>query len=106
LAGQQDLDATVEKFAGGGIMWAYRLRLKPGAATIQSCGKHSGVIEDDKVVWAQEFGKVAKLEVPTVAGGAIKVQHARGGAIRQGFLGDQVVGEMEVEVGNQHAFRL
>jgi hypothetical protein len=34
------------------------------------------------------------------------VQHPRCGAIRKGFLRDQVVGKTVVEVGNLHPVRL
>jgi hypothetical protein len=34
------------------------------------------------------------------------MQHTGGVAGREGFLGDEVIGKMEVEVGNQHGFRL
>ena len=41
-----------------------------------------------------------------VAAGALQVQHAGAVAGGEGFLGDEFAGKQEVEVRNQHAFRL
>jgi hypothetical protein len=44
--------------------------------------------------------------VGKMAAGSLQVQHAGGIAGSEGILGDEFVGKMEVEVRNQHGFRL
>ena len=45
--------------------------------------------------------------VPTgKSGPALQVQHAGGVALGRGFLRDQLVGKIEVEVGEQHGRRV
>ena len=46
--------------------------------------------------------KIAKEAVFPLAGGAIDDEHPRPGAVGQGFLGDEIVGEMVVEIGKKH----
>ena len=45
-------------------------------------------------------------KVGIVAAGSLQVQHTGSIAGGEGILSDEFVGKMEVEVGNQHGFRL
>ena len=69
-------------------------------------GKDAGVVEDHQIAGPQEFGKVAEQAIGIVAAASLQVQHAGAVACGEGVLGDEFVGKMEVEVGNQHEFRL
>lgn len=106
LAGKQDLDASVKIAAGGGVAAADGLRAETSAAPVEAGGKDAGVIENDNIVGAEEIGQIAKMAVMELAGIAMQVQHA--GTVASGgrFLGDELFGKMEVEIGNQHGLRL
>ena len=82
------------------------LRFDAGAAAIQPGGKHSSVVEDQQVRASQEIWEIDKLAIREAATRFFHVQHPRCGAIRKGFLRDQVVGKTVVEVGNLHPVRL
>lgn len=47
--------------------------------------------------------EVAKVVVVDCAGGAVDDHHARGGAVSKRLLGDEVIGELVVEIGSLHA---
>jgi len=96
----------VEKIAGRGIMRADWLSAGSLAAAIEARGKDAGVIEDEEIAGLKQVREVAELAVGIVAAGPVEVQHAGGIANCGGFLGDEFIGKMEVEVGNQHGVRL
>jgi len=96
----------VEEIAGCGIARTDRLSANALAAAVEPGGEDAGVVKDYEIAGLQQVRKVAELAVNPVAGGALHVQHAGGVAGRERFLGDEVIGQMEVEVGNQHGFRL
>ncbi len=106
LASEQDLDASVKKIAGGGVAAADGLGAKAGAVSVETGGKDASVVENYNIVRTEEIGKVAELAVLIRAGGAFEVQHAGTVARGERLLGDEVFGEMEVEIGNQHGLRL
>jgi hypothetical protein len=76
--------------------------LDAGAAAIQPGGKHSSVVEDQEIRGSQEIWEIEKVAIREAATRFLHVQHPRCRAIRKGFLRDQVVGKMVVEVGNLH----
>jgi len=84
------------------ILRAYRLSAGSSAASIQPCGKHAGVIEDQQVVGPQHFREFAELAVGETSRIPRDMHHAGGVPVGQRFLGDEFVGKLEVEIGNQH----
>ena len=106
LAGEQDFDAAVEKLAGSRVMRAERLGMEAGAAGVESRGKDSGVVEDDEIVGTQKIGKITKLAVGQCFVSRPNLQQTRGATVGEGLLGDEFFGEIVVEIGDQHAFRL
>jgi hypothetical protein len=106
LAGQQNLDAAVEEVAGRRIVRADRLSAGAFTATIEPGGKNAGVVEDYEIAGPQQVRKVAEQGIGIAAGGALQVQHARTVTGGEGFLGDEFVGKVEMEIGNQHGVRL
>jgi hypothetical protein len=106
LAGEQNFDAAVEKIAGRGILRAERLSAGALAAAIQASGKDASVIEDEQIAGLKQAGEVPKLAIGILAAGSLEVEHAGGIANGGGFLGDEFLGKMEVEVGNLHGVRL
>ena len=63
LPGQQDLDASVQKIARGGILRAERLRFESSTAAIQPRGKDLGVVEDYEIAGTKQVRKFAKPAV-------------------------------------------
>ena len=106
LAGQQNFDAAVKEIAGRGIARADGLSAGAFAAAIEPRGKDAGVVEDHQVAGLQQFREVAEHDGRTLAAGSLQVQHAGAVAGGEGLLGNEVVGKMEIEVGNQHGVRL
>jgi hypothetical protein len=102
LAGQENLDAAAEEIACRRIGRADRVSAGAFAAAIQPRRKDAGVVENEQVAALQELREVAEQAVGTAAGGSLQVEHAGTIASGEGFLGNEVVGKMEVEVGNQH----
>ena len=76
------------------------------AAAVEAGGKDAGVVKDDKVAGLQQVREVAEPAVRPLPGGALHMQHAGGVAGSERFLSNEVAGKMEVEVRNQHGFRL
>jgi hypothetical protein len=106
LAGQENLDAAAEEIACRRIVRAERVSAGALAAAIEPGWKDAGVVENEQVAALQELREMAEQAVGTAAGGSLQVEHAGTIASGKGFLGNEVVGKMEVEVGNQHAARL
>ena len=73
--------------------------MQPGSCGVEACGDDAAVVEDKEVVGAQDFGQIAKKIVLVGSGGAIEDEHAAGTANRRWGLGNQLFGEVEIEVG-------
>src|SRR5208283_1386601 len=71
-------------------------------ASVEAGRKDARIVEDDEIGGAQQAGEVAKVRVAEAGGGAVDVQQARGGAVGERGAGDQLVGQVVVEVGDQH----
>ena len=65
----------------------------------EASGDDFGIVEDEEVFGSDVVGKVAELLVFDQAGVAMDDEHAGGGAIFQGVGGDELRGEVIVEVG-------
>lgn len=96
----------MEEVARGRIVRADRLGARALAAAVETRWKDASVVEDDEIAGTQEVGEVMEQAVGKMAAGSLQVQHAGGIAGSEGILGDEFVGKMEVEVRNQHGFRL
>jgi hypothetical protein len=101
LAGQQNLNATVEEIPGCRILRADRLSADAFAAAIEAGRKNASVIENQHIAGPQQVRKLEE-EAISMAAGSLEVKHAGAVAGGEGLLGNQVFGETEVEVGNQH----
>jgi len=106
LPGEQNLDAAAQKIAGCGIVRAEGLSAGALAATIEPGGKDAGVVEDHEIAGPQQIGEVAEQAIGIVAAGALQVQQAGSVTGGEGVLGNELVGKVEVEIGNQHDVRL
>jgi len=91
----------MEEIPGCGILWADGLSASAFAATIEARWKNARVVENQQIAGPQQVREVAELAVDMTTG-SLKVKHAGAVSGGQGFLGNQVFGKMEVEVGNQH----
>jgi hypothetical protein len=102
LAGQENLDAAAEEIACRRIVRADRVSAGALAAAIEPRWKDAGVVENEQVAGLQQLREVAEQAVGIAAAGSPEVEHAGTIASGKRFLGNEVVGKMEVEVGNQH----
>ena len=96
----------MEEVAGRRIVRADRVSVNAFAAAVKPRRKDAGVVEDDEIAGLQQLRKAAELAVGIPAAGSLQVQHPGAVAGREGFLGDEFRGKVEVEVRNQHNFRL
>jgi len=103
LAGEEDFDSSLEKVAGRGI--SATDGLGPGAAppAVETGGEHTRVVEHNQVIWAENTWKITECTVEPLAGAAVEVEHTGGCTVGEGFLGNAVGGEIEVEIGDKHA---
>jgi hypothetical protein len=104
LARQQNFDASPKKIKGSGIV--RRLRPRASAASIKARTHDAGVVENHHIAGPQELGKIPEHPVAAVPGGSLKMQHPRRIAGYGRFLGDQFFGELEIEIRDQHLFRI
>src|SRR4029077_231278 len=103
LPGQQDFDAALQKIARCRVLGTDRLSFRATSPAVEPRRKYAGVVEHEQVVGLQKAGKVAEDEVPGRSGASIQVQHPRGGAVGQRFLGDLPRKKVVLEVGYLHA---
>ena len=92
MLGEEDFDA-----AGGvgGVV----LRLQAaGAGGVEARGDDAAVVEDEEVAGLEDFGEIAEVIVLIVAGVAVEDEHAAGASDGWRGLGDEVFGEVEMEV--------
>jgi hypothetical protein len=88
----------MEEIAHGGIMGAKSLRVQAPAMSEEAGGQDAGVIQYEEVIRPKKFWKIPESGVAERTGAAIDVEHAGGGAICQWLLGNQLLGEMEIEL--------
>lgn len=69
LASQENFDASLKKIARGRIVRTQLLGLESRTPSVKARGKHSRVIEDEKIVGAEEIGKIAEPLVVKLSGG-------------------------------------
>lgn len=83
---QQDLDFAREVFA----------------MAEQARWKYARIVQHQAVAGAEEAGQVAKLPVFPGLARAIDHQHARRGAVGEGLLRDELLGQHKIELGEIH----
>ncbi len=86
LAGKKNFDAA------GAMLAAAK---EPG-------GEHARIVQHQAVVGMHIGGKIAKHAILPGAFRAVDHQHARAIAIWEGLLRDQFLGQVVIEIGNQH----
>lgn len=106
LASKEDLGPSVEKIPCGGIPRANGLRVESGATRIETRRKDARVVEDNEIVGTEKMGEIAELAVGKCFVSCAYVEQARGGTVGEGLLGNEFRGKIEVEIGDQHGFRL
>jgi hypothetical protein len=76
LASKEDLDASAEKIAGGGILRADGLGMRTFASAIEASGQDPSVVEDNQVAGLKQRGEVAEEAVGKLAAFPLQMQHA------------------------------
>jgi hypothetical protein len=102
LPRQQNLDASAQEIAGGGIVRAEPLSTLAAAMAIQAGREDPCVVQDKEVIGEEQVGEVAEL--PVVPGLAVsdQVQQAGTSTVGERFLRDSVRRKIIVEVGDKH----
>jgi hypothetical protein len=93
-ANQKDLNAPAQ--------YLLAARGGPDPAADQARGKYSRIIQHEQIARSQELGQLSKYRVGEPVACAINDQQSRLIAARGRFLRDQLVGEMIIEIGNEH----
>jgi len=96
----------MQKITRGGIARAQGLRFDAGTPSIKAGRKHAGIVEDHKVVGTKLIREIPENSIFEGSRLAAHVKHARGGAIRQRLLRNLCLGQLVVEVGNEHSCQL
>ena len=102
LPGEKHLHPALEELPCRRVLRTHRLGLSAASAPVQPGRKHPGVVEHNQVVRSQQFGELAKSSIAQLSRHPVQVQQPRSRPIRQRFLGDQLLGKLIMEVGNQH----
>jgi hypothetical protein len=106
LACQQNFDAAAKEIARCGIAWANKVGTDALSSPVKPRWKNPSVIKDEQVAGPQQLREVAEVAIGVSAAGPQQMQHSGVVAGLKRFLGNELVGKMEVEVGNQHGVRL
>jgi len=72
------------------------------AMTVEAGWQDAGIVEDQAVLGCEERREIAEGAIFPLAGGAVDHEHPRPGAVGEGFLGDEIVGEVVIELGKKH----
>jgi hypothetical protein len=75
------------------------------AAAEQPRGKHPRVVDDEKIAGREQVRQIANARLVPRARVAVDNEEARRAA-RRGVLGDQRLGEVEVEIGDEQALNV
>jgi L-fuculose-phosphate aldolase len=107
LAGQQDFHAAAQEIPCCRISGAHGLGAQAGACPEEARGKDAAIVHHQQVVGAKQRGKIGeapvfKFPIRESSIRAPEMEQARGAAVGQGFLGDQLLGQVKIKVGNQH----
>jgi hypothetical protein len=70
---------------------------------VEARRQDAGVIEDEEITGVEMVREVSEEVILDAAGGAFDAQHTAGSAGCGWGLGDEVFGEVEVEVGDAHS---
>jgi hypothetical protein len=95
LFGEEDFDLA-GGLGGGG------LSSEASAGSKETRGKDAGVVEDEKVAEAENVREICKPLVAEAARSTIEYKHSAGATGGGRVLGNEVFGEVEVEVGDAH----
>jgi hypothetical protein len=82
------------------------LRFGAGTPPAKAGGKDPGIVQDHEVIGAKQLREIPKNSVFEGSRLAAHVKHARGGTVEQRLLRNLCLGQVVVEVGNEHAGRL
>jgi hypothetical protein len=72
------------------------------SASEEAGGKDAGIVHHQQIARPQKLGKIAEGSVAELAGVAIEVQQARGRAVSQRFLRNQLGWKVKIEFRYQH----
>ena len=101
-AQQKDFDRAAQVFADLGVVLADGQRAHSGAMAEEARGKDAGIVDHQAIARVQVLRQVAKRAVFPAAPLPVDHQHAGGGAVGEGFLGDQFLGQVVIEIGQLH----
>ena len=102
LRSRKTSTAAAQVLAELGIVLADGQRADARAVAEQPRRKHARIVEHQAIAGPQELRKVAERPVLPTALFAVDHQHARGGAVGEGFLRDQFLGQVVIEFGQLH----
>ena len=102
-AAEQETSTAPEELATFGVVLADGEGVDPGAMAEEARGEDARVVKHQAIAGVKELRKVAKGAVFPAALRAMDHQHPRGGAIGERLLGNQLVGQVEIEFGKVHS---
>ena len=81
----------------------FRLIRSPGSSAVQARRNHTRVVQYQHVSRAQQRWEMGEDIIPPSAGPAIHQQHARIAAFLRRLLRNQLLGQIEIKLRNQHS---
>jgi len=73
-----------------------------GAGGEETRRQDAGVVENEEVAGLKELREVGEEVVAQGSSGAVEDEHAAGSALGGGVLGDELGGQVVMEVGDEH----
>ena len=81
---------------------AFRRPATGQALTDEPRRKDARVVDHEQVAGPQQRRQVGELVMPHISARAVECEQPRGAPLYRGILGNQLVGQVEVEVGDVH----
>lgn len=77
-----------------------------GPGGVQASRNDPAVVEDEKIAWLKEIGKIAEEVVPVFAGPSVENEHTTGAPYWGRRLGDELFRQVEMKVSYSHCLIL
>lgn len=103
---QKNLDTSRQILPPLRVVLADRKRACPHATTKEAGRKYLGVVQNQAILWREEFRKVPEHPVFPTSGAAMENEHSGCGTVVERALRDQLFRQVIIEFRDIHATRL
>ena len=105
LTNKQHLNRRLQELAPGWVALSQVLGMNACTTSEESRGKHTRIVDNEKLVAAKQLRKRAKLAILALTGAAVKQEHPRSVAFGRRPLRDSLGRQLVIKVAKVHLFR-